>query len=236
MTGFDESLTIRILADSQPLQRELSAVIDRLNRFAQQADRLADVAGSLDGIASAAARLHRPFDRLNSRIASVTRSLRHLSGTPVTLNVQPALGALASLGSMADFVAAKLARLGTRPALPVPQPAGPIRRFHRGGLVQGPSGIDQVPALLSAGEFVLQNSAVRQLGTTFLNALNTPGGGTPSRAMSSGSSRAPVPPPATPATVNNFGGLSIQLNRPAELNHLIRDLRIHGIRSALRRG
>lgn len=254
MASFDESLTIRILADSQPLQRELSSIIDRLNRFQQQADRLADATSALDSLASATARLHRPFEQLNTRIGSVARSLHGLSRTPVTLNVQPALNSLAALGRMADFIAAKLARLSSRTSFPVPLASGPIRGYSTGGLVSGPPGTDQVPAMLTAGEFVLQASSVRQLGAAFLNSLNhnPVAGSSPSAA-----SPAPGPAPhstmssaaATPArstgstaqlpassTVNNFGGLSIQLNRPVELQHLLRDLRLHGFRSSVRRG
>ncbi|MCA9117477.1 MAG: hypothetical protein KDA79_20545 [Planctomycetaceae bacterium] len=254
MASFDESLTIRILADSQPLQRELSSVIDRLNRFQQQADRLADATSPLDSLASATARLHRPFEQLNTRIGSVARSLRDLSRTPVTLNVQPALSALAALGQMADFVAAKLARLSSRPSLPVPLASGPIRGYSTGGLVSGRPGTDQIPAMLTAGEFVLQASSVRQLGAAFLNSLNhnpaacssptassppaglAPHGSGPSSPVSP--VRTPVAPAPLPAssTVNNFGGLSIQLNRPVELQHLLRDLRLQGFRSSVRRG
>lgn len=46
--------------------------------------------------------------------------------------------------------------------------------FAEGGLVQGPgtSTSDSIPARLSAGEYVVRASAVRQLGTGLLDAIN----------------------------------------------------------------
>ena len=51
---------------------------------------------------------------------------------------------------------------------------GPFRgpRFADGGLVSGPAGVDRVPALLTAGEFVLTADAVERLGRTNLERLN----------------------------------------------------------------
>ena len=53
-----------------------------------------------------------------------------------------------------------------------------IQRFASGGLVQGGSGFrDDVPAMLSQGEFVIRKSAVQKYGPGFLNTLNMNTGG-----------------------------------------------------------
>ena len=47
-----------------------------------------------------------------------------------------------------------------------------------GGRVDGPSGIDKVPAMLTAGEFVMSRGAVQKIGIGKLEAMNAAGGGT----------------------------------------------------------
>jgi hypothetical protein len=49
---------------------------------------------------------------------------------------------------------------------------------NMGGSIFGPGGIDNVPAMLTAGEFVIKKSTVDKFGSGFFNALN--GGGQPS--------------------------------------------------------
>lgn len=50
---------------------------------------------------------------------------------------------------------------------------GLINKYAMGGLVSGGSGIrDDIPALLSGGEFVLNNRAVKNLGVKFLDGIN----------------------------------------------------------------
>lgn len=45
--------------------------------------------------------------------------------------------------------------------------------FASGGFVSGKSGIDQIPAMLSEGEYVIKASSARRLGPQTLNAINT---------------------------------------------------------------
>ena len=47
-----------------------------------------------------------------------------------------------------------------------------------GGFVSGPGGIDQVPARLTAGEFVMSKGAVEKYGVNTLAGMNAAGGGT----------------------------------------------------------
>jgi len=52
---------------------------------------------------------------------------------------------------------------------------GLVRHFAPGGFVTGPGGIDQVPARLTAGEFVLRKEVVNAVGVGNLNSLNSTG-------------------------------------------------------------
>ena len=47
-----------------------------------------------------------------------------------------------------------------------------------GGQVDGPGGIDKVPAMLTDGEFVMSRGAVQKIGVDKLEAMNAAGGGT----------------------------------------------------------
>ena len=46
-----------------------------------------------------------------------------------------------------------------------------VRRAH-GGMIHGKSGIDQIPAMLSEGEYVIKASSARQMGKPMLDRIN----------------------------------------------------------------
>ena len=82
--------------------------------------------------------------------------------------------------------------------------------FAQGGLVRGPgtSTSDDVPAMLSSGEFVLRAAAVKQWGVDFLEAINSiePGGPSPRLAMAAGGlvpAQAPAPVPEQSVRIVN---------------------------------
>ena len=52
------------------------------------------------------------------------------------------------------------------------------QEFKTGGFVSGPGGVDQVPARLTAGAFVMSKGAVQKYGANTLAAMNAAGGGT----------------------------------------------------------
>ena len=52
------------------------------------------------------------------------------------------------------------------------------QEFKQGGFVSGPAGPDQVPARLTAGEFVMSKGAVERYGVNTLSDMNAAGGGT----------------------------------------------------------
>jgi hypothetical protein len=49
---------------------------------------------------------------------------------------------------------------------------GRIRKYASGGHIAGKSGIDQIPAMLSEGEYVIRASSARQLGKPTLDRIN----------------------------------------------------------------
>ncbi len=53
-----------------------------------------------------------------------------------------------------------------------------MRGYEEGGEVDGTGGIDQVPAMLTDGEFVMSRGAVQKYGVGQLEAMNASGGGT----------------------------------------------------------
>ena len=61
-----------------------------------------------------------------------------------------------------------------------------MRGYEEGGEVDGPSGIDKVPAMLTDGEFVMSRGAVQKYGLSQLEAMNAAGGGTNKPKMMNG--------------------------------------------------
>ena len=53
-----------------------------------------------------------------------------------------------------------------------------LQGFNQGALVSGPSGVDKVPAMLTAGEFVMSCGAVQKFGVDTMMSMNAMGGGT----------------------------------------------------------
>jgi hypothetical protein len=49
---------------------------------------------------------------------------------------------------------------------------GPIKKYASGGWISGKSGIDQIPAMLSNGEYVIRASSARQIGKPMLDKIN----------------------------------------------------------------
>jgi len=49
---------------------------------------------------------------------------------------------------------------------------GSIRKYASGGHIAGKSGIDQIPAMLSEGEYVIRASSARQIGKPILDQIN----------------------------------------------------------------
>ena len=179
--SFSESLTVRILGDSSELQRELDSV---LNRFEELKSKISETTNSARQFSNSFSRLSQalgPLQQVSSQISRISQQLQTVSQRPINLNVGPALAALQRLTQAAHQTAAAIRAI---PPIPVGGPSGgptffppgngfPPRRLASGGLVSGPSGIDRVPAQLTAGEYVMNRSAVETLGLGFLERLNS---------------------------------------------------------------
>jgi hypothetical protein len=238
MANFSESLTIRILGDSSQLQQELQAVGQRLADLKSQFSQFAEVNRVIDQSLSRISAFARPLENISRLIDRIAGQARALGRVPITLNVSPALNALALLSRAIARVAAQIRSLppiapGFPRQLPLPGPTRvPLRRFAEGGIVSGPVGLDRVPAMLTAGEFVIRAPSARQLGVSFLEALNQ--NLRPQPAGRGASLPAAVSDEQT--TVNNFGGITIQVNNSSDVNAIVRDLRFQGFRLRNRRG
>lgn len=254
MSNLTESLTVRILADGSEFNRELDQALERLRRFNQQMQELGRAQSGLAGLAGGLQRLSQPLSQVSSLLTRVTQQVRQLSETPVQLNVAPALQALSQLSAAIQRVAGQLSGLsgggaagggGARLAgglmaglLGGPGPSGmpgggsvggetPPRRLHQGGLVTGPGGLDRVPALLSAGEFVLSRSAVEELGSARLELLNQGVKGLRGRELTE---------QAGSPEIHQYGEISIHVTQPVALGEMLRDLQFEGHRLRNRRG
>jgi hypothetical protein len=49
---------------------------------------------------------------------------------------------------------------------------GSVNKYASGGMIHGKSGIDQIPAMLSEGEYVIKANSVRQMGKPLLDKIN----------------------------------------------------------------
>ena len=78
--------------------------------------------------------------------------------------------------------------------------------YVKGGVVKGPGGIDNVPAMLTAGEYVISKGAVDKFGSGMFAALNAAGGGS-----------------GEPSSGNySTGGMVFNLNPQKTFNHTSR--------------
>ena len=231
MTRFSESLTVQFLADSSQLSQELDDVISRMNSFHQQLERLGQSQRGLTSLSRQLRTLRSPLGQISTMLRRLVSQVRQLSGMSVSLNVNPALRALAQLSAAISRVAAQLAALGgSGPAIPggvpvgVPAGGGISGGSSPGGMVRGSIGESQIPALLSAGGS--QRTAADQLGGSFLEGLNR------ARADSSVTQS----PSALEQTVNQFGEITIQVAQSVDLEEIVNDLQFAGHQLRNRRG
>lgn len=230
MVAFRESLTIAIRGDSSDLSRELDGVGEKIaglsnrlaqfNRSGQEVGRMAERFGASI----------RPLQTISLLLDRIIGQIRQLARTPVVIDIRPAVRSLAVLGALIDATAAKLARLSAIGAIGGTG-GGPVRAFAGGGFVSGPSGVDRVPAMLTAGEFVIRRQAVRQLGTAFLSALNQAS----PVAQRSPTIIAPLAAGAASVT-NNLGGITVNVSQAAEVEGMVRDLQLRETAGRVRRG
>lgn len=243
---YSESLTLRILADSSELESRLGDLGRQLSSLQSSTDRLSSSASRLTG-AFQMTNAMNSVERLSRSLQGLQRQIQQISGTPLNLNVSPALAAIASVSRALSQLARQVSTfpsitgsgylpLGTGSFVPTGTGSSVAgggsttntRRFATGGLVTGPPGIDRIPALLTAGEYVLSSEVVQRLGLGNLTQLS---------ATTSGSSRAIAPP----ATVQNshhqsIGELHVHMAQTLDLASFTENLAADAQRLRHRRG
>ncbi len=231
---FAESLSVRILADSSSLRTELNAALGQLDQFQSRVSALSDAGRQLGAAFSSLSRAIAPLQQIHKFLVAIQQQIRAIGQTPLTINVAPALGALAKLAAAVDAVAARLYALsGIAAAQSVMAPAVGMTSFTG---VTAPIVATGFPAGLPA-KYSLPALAVPN--------ASAPQGLAPSATPTA---FAPVPertrePAAKPAsaagdspTTNHFGGITIHVRETADVNALVRDLRLQGIHLRNRRG
>ncbi|WP_459555396.1 hypothetical protein [Lacunimicrobium album] len=248
MAEFLESLTVRILGDSSGLQREVTSAREQLAGLSREVSRFSQMGSQLTQPFARLASSQRTLSSLSSALSRVSGQVSALSGMTVTLNVSPAMQALSMLSAMAMQVRAQLASLGAvgggGVAAPTAGAALPrvnssrVAGYASGGLVMGPAGIDQVPAMLTAGEFVLQREAVARLGLAELSRLNQGRDGSDGRHWQSQWHPMQSQQPATSSSTQNvhqYGDIAIHVGG-GQVGDVVRDLQYQGFRLRQRRG
>lgn len=239
MVGMTESLTVQILADGSQFQQELNESLDRLRQFQQQMQDLGRSGNGLSNLGNSLRRMLQPLSQVSSLLTRVTGQIQQLNGMSISINVEPALQALARLSAAAQQTAAQIQAIqgmgaGTGTIAPflgaMGNTATSPRQFSRGGLVTGAAGVDRVPAMLTAGEFVLQKRAVESLGRPFLEQMNQ--GRKPAAVSPEQAQQTNYPGQA----IHQYGEINIHVNQPLSLNDLVRDLQFEGHRLKNRRG
>ncbi len=242
---YSESLTLRILADSSELESRLGDLGRQLSSLQSSTDRLSSSASRLTSAFQMTSAMNS-VERLSRSLQGLQRQIQQISGTPLNLNVSPALAAIASVSRALSQLARQVSTfpsitgsgylpLGTGSFLPTGTgssmaggSSSTTRRFATGGLVTGSPGIDRIPALLTAGEYVLSSEVVQRLGLGNLSQLS---------AAVPGSSRAIAPP----ATVQNshhqsIGELHVHMAQNLDLESFTQNLAADAQRLRHRRG
>jgi hypothetical protein len=235
MADFTESLTIRIEGDSSGFARELDRVAGRLSEFENRLSGIESLGSRLESVFARWDQATGPLDRIHQALEGIRRQIVEIGQTPLTINVQPALQALRMLQAQLAIVLAQLQMMNALSMAGGFSGGGGYGAtgFAQGGLVSGRPGLDRVPAMLSAGEFVIREASVRDLGVEFLSVLNNEGRMPASR----GHAHVPISePPPRPSQVTNFGGINIQVNRSNELGNILRELQAGGVRLKNQRG
>ena len=196
--SLSESLTVEITADSSGLEAELQRAASLVEGLSSQLGGVGSAASAAAGSLGRLGEAVGPLSRLSNLLGQIVGQIRAIGQTPVTIDVSPAMGSLETLSKRIAAVAAQLAALNARASMPRPavpslpgvgfggaggggstgggcggvSPRMSLPGFAAGGLVNGPAGVDRVPAMLTAGEFVLTTDAVRDVGRPALEALN----------------------------------------------------------------
>ena len=125
--------------EQKRLQSELEKTNQEFDKFSKQLKESDQTLASLDS----------EYDTATKKLASLSAVVENLAGRLNVSNEPPAK--LTRDGQM-DVVALLNKHSG-----------GKIQHFAKGGFVDGPAGVDKVPAMLTAGEYVVPKDKVSQL-------------------------------------------------------------------------
>ncbi|MEZ6065178.1 MAG: hypothetical protein R3B90_05610 [Planctomycetaceae bacterium] len=236
---FTESLTVHILGDSSGLRAELEGALHGLNEFQS---RLTSITSSGDQLASSLGGVGKVGPALQSvsqLLNRITTQIRLLGQSPVTIDVSPALAALQRLLGMIELAAARLKQLTGGPA---------------GNIVGGPTALPAasrpgspavgLPDLAGAGASANYSARLDAANSSIVNIdhlvapsspIGSPGVAASDGTRSSRSTAQDVLSAGGP-TSNFFGGIAINVQSGAEVNNIVRDLRLQGIHLRHRRG
>ena len=225
----------------EAFREKLTEVSDWSSQLGETIDRV----GSSHGL-----------ERVNSLLERIRSQMIRINNTPLAINVAPAMGSLATLSSVLDAIIYKLLAIRALGGIgggggAAPAAAAPVGEFATGGFVTGPPGIDRVPAMLTAGEFVISSPSVQELGRGFLRALNE----SPVRTMGETRNRSlkkalasssanqggvrgePLRPVETSRQeITHVGGVTINVSQGIDPESALRHLRLQGSSLRNRRG
>src|SRR4051812_23390368 len=164
---FTESLTVRILGDSSDLQRELEGVLSQLDDFQS---RLSDVGDSGRALSEGLSRTEgaaTSLQQMSTLLGGVEQQAQQLSRQSISLNVQPAIAALAQLSAAIQATAAQLAALqGQASVAAAGEVAAPLRMAGAEGLASGEGAIATASSELIAAPTTSLGGAARTGSTS----------------------------------------------------------------------
>ncbi|MCA9040459.1 MAG: hypothetical protein KDA65_08940 [Planctomycetaceae bacterium] len=239
MGEFSESLTVRILGDSRHLDRELGKVVNSLTNFENRLQRAGQFQDVFSRMSRQVSSMSRPLQGVSQLLGRIGQQLVLLSQYPVTVNVVPALIGLQQVSQMIDFLLLKLQQLAVAASVGAAGGVisggsggggGPIRQFASGGLVAGPVGTDRVPAMLTAGEYVLQRPVVQMLGKNALDRLNQ------GRSESVQNDLRQTVENRTRTDIHHYGGFTFNVTQPVPMQEVLKTIRQDRLRLRTRRG
>ena len=186
MPNFTESLTVEIKANSSDFQRELQSVIQKVTDLQSQLNSL----GHFNSLQNSIQTLISPLEQVSQSLGQIAGQISQINQTPVSLDVSSAIQGLSQLNQMAQITSRQIQSVSSASAAsPLPtgsgSPTSPgespamstslLPTFSSGGMVKGPAGTDRIPAMLSAGEYVMKEASAKKLGYGLLQQINQAG-------------------------------------------------------------
>lgn len=244
-----ESLTIEIQGDSSGLSQALDTALANVESLRSSADSAATAAGGIGGRLANVSMAIQPIQLVGQQLARLSLQAQALSHQPISLNVQPALSALQSLMSAIQAVAARLSLLsqmgggsvrggmGTRASTASPGAGAAAAAASSSGITsRSDASSAWSPAFTSMGLSTEASQAAASIPTLgyvpTTGRTNVPADSPSSSHFGGAYSSHDL----STSTVNHFGGITIEVRETADINALMRDLRLQGLSTRHRQG